>query len=326
MTDAGSTTARSSRAEPVEARGQERLDRRRHRDLADVVGEPPVALDPAERALVDEHRDELLDEQRVALGRADDRARGRRRRCPTVPEQVLDHLRRRLVVAERRRARCARVVAPSPQSGRVSSRSWRAVHSEQHRRAVDGRRRGARRRSSSVGSAQWMSSNTSDERPLARRGSRAAADGPEHLGERERRVDEPDRRARADRPRSASPTRPSELAARDARAGRPPSMPAACADDLDQRPERDAVAVRTGSGRARTCALGRDRVQELARSGATCRRPASPTTVTMPARCRSRDRASNASRERRQLGLAPDHRRVGVARHRADAPRPPSSR
>ena len=39
-------------------------------ELADLVGQSPVALDAPDGALIDEHRDELLDEERVAFGGA----------------------------------------------------------------------------------------------------------------------------------------------------------------------------------------------------------------------------------------------------------------
>ena len=69
MTDAGSMTARSPCAEAVQPGREQRVDGGRDGDLPDVVGESPVALDLPDGALVDEHRDELFHEQRIALGR-----------------------------------------------------------------------------------------------------------------------------------------------------------------------------------------------------------------------------------------------------------------
>ena len=55
----------------VEARCQQRMDRRGDRDPAQVAGWFPATVDQAKHAGVDEHRDELLDEERVALGSGD---------------------------------------------------------------------------------------------------------------------------------------------------------------------------------------------------------------------------------------------------------------
>src|SRR4030095_13947720 len=53
--------------EAVESRGQERVDRRWDGQLADVACNPASVVED-ERAVIDEHPDELLDEQRVPLG------------------------------------------------------------------------------------------------------------------------------------------------------------------------------------------------------------------------------------------------------------------
>ena len=61
------------RTEPVEASGQERLDRRRDHDRADLADQDPAsAVIPSQDPVVQEHREHLLDEQRVALGGLDD--------------------------------------------------------------------------------------------------------------------------------------------------------------------------------------------------------------------------------------------------------------
>ena len=64
-----SSTPRSAAVELVEARGEQRLDRRRDRDFA--------------IAALGCHRDHLLDEQRVAAGRLEDPARGAPRSTPS---------------------------------------------------------------------------------------------------------------------------------------------------------------------------------------------------------------------------------------------------
>ena len=52
----------------VEARREQRVDRRRHDGASDVGGRVPASALEADEPLVDEHRDELLDEERVPLG------------------------------------------------------------------------------------------------------------------------------------------------------------------------------------------------------------------------------------------------------------------
>ncbi len=54
--------------QPVEASCEERLDRRRHANGADVAGCRPVSIVADEQTVVDQHQQHLLDEQRVALG------------------------------------------------------------------------------------------------------------------------------------------------------------------------------------------------------------------------------------------------------------------
>ena len=56
------------RPQPVQARGEERLDRRRNGDRLQIAGWDPVPVRALEQAVVDEHREHLLDEERVAFG------------------------------------------------------------------------------------------------------------------------------------------------------------------------------------------------------------------------------------------------------------------
>ena len=60
------------RREAVEPRGQQRLDRRRDRDGRKSSTATPPAVLADEASVVDQHRERLLDEQRVALGRSGD--------------------------------------------------------------------------------------------------------------------------------------------------------------------------------------------------------------------------------------------------------------
>ena len=79
-----------ARVEPVEARRQQRVDRRRH---GEGRGSRRTAEMPdssrSHVALVDEHPHELLDEQRVALGAGED-AVGEVGRDARVADEVLD--------------------------------------------------------------------------------------------------------------------------------------------------------------------------------------------------------------------------------------------
>ncbi len=111
-----------------------------------------------EHAAVDELADELLDEERVALGALDDQARAGRPEAP--PGASLEHARD---VSARTAASSQSTVAfrfPTPHPGRWSKSSGRAVAST---RTGAARRDTSRsRRSSRSGSAQWMSSTSSD--------------------------------------------------------------------------------------------------------------------------------------------------------------------
>ena len=58
--------------ERVQARGEQRLDRRGDGELREVTGRAPLAVLLLDQPLVGEHPQELLDVERVALGRVDD--------------------------------------------------------------------------------------------------------------------------------------------------------------------------------------------------------------------------------------------------------------
>ena len=146
------------RVEPVQTRGQQQVDRRRDREVREVVDGAPRAIFESQQAIVDQHADHLLNEQRVSLrGREDPFARGARQVC--IAQQVVEQ-RARLVTGERfeqdrsSRSSCRR-------SSRGGSRAARVAR---HTRAAVLRRAsnppGARSDPAGVGSAQWMSSNT----------------------------------------------------------------------------------------------------------------------------------------------------------------------
>ena len=65
-------TARSSEPRRVEPGGEECMDRRRDREVADRRGCAPGAVLEDDGAVVDEHGEQLLDEQGIAFGSCDD--------------------------------------------------------------------------------------------------------------------------------------------------------------------------------------------------------------------------------------------------------------
>src|SRR5947207_3851576 len=58
--------------ERVEARGEQRLDRGWDREVAETVRRAPLSVFQEEQPVVDQHREELLDEERVSLRGFDD--------------------------------------------------------------------------------------------------------------------------------------------------------------------------------------------------------------------------------------------------------------
>ena len=107
-------------AELVDARGQQRLQRRRHLELA------VPALGP--------HGDELLDEERVPLGRVDDP-------LPRLLGEIAEPLHERLAVLLRERVQGEHVALGlgAVHVGRVSNRSGRAVHRRRRGTSCDER-------------------------------------------------------------------------------------------------------------------------------------------------------------------------------------------
>ncbi len=99
--------------QPVEARGEERQDGGRDRDRALVAdGHPGAGFVTAKDALVDQHRDHVLHEQRVALGRFDDP--GTQPLVERRPEDVLDDARAFLLGQRRQRDPCCVLLVVDP--------------------------------------------------------------------------------------------------------------------------------------------------------------------------------------------------------------------
>ena len=244
-TAARSTTARSDGGRRVDARGEQRLDRRGR----------PAAL----RRLV-AHRDDLLEEERVALGRRE-HALGVGRPAMPVPAASSASSSGGVVVgqrAERDDGPCCGPAAPvrpaleqlgpgeadqqqrdAAGDGRRRARAGRAASARpsgcRRRTTTSGRSRGARSRAARR-TAQCASSTatgpgaTPTTRAIAlRRSRRASSSSPASRGDR-RLVDA---------------------------AGEP-------ADDLGQRPVRDALAVRQAAARRRPPRAAQIVVEQLA--------------------------------------------------------------
>ena len=232
ITDAGSIGGALLAAELVEARLEQRLDRRRHRDLArssSARTQRPSLLRAARRCR--QHRQHLLDVQRVAFGGRDD-ARHDVGRQAGRAEQVGDDLRRR-VVAQRAQHERGATGALAPLRAlleQVVARGARAAGSARSSAASST----CSSRSRNAGSAQWMSSTA---RPPARRAAQRLeelARRPEDLVQRERR------RAQA---RSPTARRVGDVGVADAapRAWRAP--PRACRRRGCRRPRRPSRAA-----------------------------------------------------------------------------------
>ena len=76
--------------EQVEACCEQGLDRSRDREVRQIAGRHPSVTLPTEQAVVDQHREELFDEERVPFRRGDDPFPGvLGNRC--LAEEMLDH-------------------------------------------------------------------------------------------------------------------------------------------------------------------------------------------------------------------------------------------
>ena len=78
------------KGKPVEPRGEQRLDRPGDRELGEVLRGYPAPVLQAQKPFVDEHRQQLLDKEGIALRCSDDTIACVRRQ-PGVAEKMLDH-------------------------------------------------------------------------------------------------------------------------------------------------------------------------------------------------------------------------------------------
>ena len=214
--------------------------------------------------------------------------------------------------------------APVPHAGCSSSRSWRAVHSSRQGASTPPSVRCARS-SSSVGSAQWMSSMTTTSGPRAPRMSSIRPHRPEALREREdpssrlaSALDAVGHVVVAEHLEQPSVRRPGVVVLGDVRRA---------ANDLDQRPERDALDRTAGTGRAGP-GPGADSAQELLHER-DLPTPASPRTVDRCGRAHAVVSASSLRRRRQLLVPARPSGMAGRSRPcqlPARSPRAPTPR
>ena len=159
MTEARSRTARSLRAEPLDARREQRLDRRRHLHRGELERRPPTARRRGaarrRRRACAPARARTAGCPRSPPAPARDRGRAARRRR-AVGRQLRWRRPRRARRARRRRRR---------RPGDAATAAARAAPVGPRRRRAAARRRPTRTRCStrsrSSGSAQWRSSSTS---------------------------------------------------------------------------------------------------------------------------------------------------------------------
>jgi hypothetical protein len=294
------------RVQAVEARGEERLHRRRDLDVDIAVGDPAAVGD---RAAVAEHRRDLAEEQRVALGGLADAVDDRRRRAAELvlgePARVLGRERRQ---RDRERARHPR--APR----RSLLEQLGAREAEHHGPAAEPLHHGLdeveQRRLGPVHVLQHR-----EDRALAGERLEESAHRPRRV--RRRRLPDAEhlREPRGDGRAVGRAGEPLVEHARDRRSvgGRRPRDPG---EQVDERRERHAVAVRGRLPDEHARAI-RDRIGE--RVG----EPGLPDAR----RCEHRDEDARIGLDRllervlehRERPVASDERGVGGPRDGSDA-------
>ncbi len=290
--------------QPVETGGEERLDRRRHGRPLDPARRAPAPVLEADEPLVDEHREQLLDEERVSLGRLDDSCSHALVEARASEEMLRDGA--RVLCRERLELDAACSVRRRPfghpldelPPGRADDEKGRvAVRHDVLDELEQGR----------LGPVDVVEDE--DERPVRSELLEELAGGPRQVLHRERLLREPDRRLHARNHVGVADER-AELPARllggvflDDRRG--------LAHRLSERPERDPVAVREAPA-ADDGGLVRGRSHELldeSRLADTCLADHGHETAASRG-----DRVAQRPLEHLELGLAADHRRIEAAR------------
>ena len=115
-----------------ETSGEERRDRGWDRDRAEIARRDPGPVLPDQHPVVDQHREHLLDEQRVAAGRLGEPV-GRLGREARAAEQVRDQLGRGLRVEGLEQERRGVQLAAAPVRSRVEELRARGAHEHDRR-------------------------------------------------------------------------------------------------------------------------------------------------------------------------------------------------
>ena len=299
-----------ARVEPVEPRGEQRVDRRRDRDPRQVARRRPAGRRGA-RAAPSSTSIRSVSSTNSGLPSASSRDPRPRAvgSSSSRPSRFLDQRRRsRAAVSgverDQRRVRLRR--SPSP-GGRRAARAARGRASSTGAPRIQSARYSSRSRN--VGSPHWMSSNTTTSGRSRAEVLEQLADRPERLLDRRPSpASRPSsgreplaRRARRRRRRRAAAR---ELAPRLARAESRVADPGGVRERRGDRPERDALAVRQAAPRddGRVVAEPREelvrqpRLADAGRAedgdelGATARSTARAKTSLEPPRARARGR------------------------------------
>ena len=273
--------------EAVDARREQRLDRRRHGRVGCL-------------RVVGEHREQLLDEERIALGRLDDPAlrllRGARRPRSKPSDEARRLVRVEWVERDERRATTRR----GPRRPRVEE--IRTGEAEQQDRRVAREPDHVLEQVEQRGLGPVDVVHDDDQRPVGSERLEETAERPRRLL---RRAGAPRRAPTAPAiSRAATPPRSTSSRRRERRLR---MSPATSLDDVGEREVRDALAVRRAAA-DQHAGLRLDGVDELARE----------PRLADPGRADDRRERAGASGDRRvecapelvELTCAPDERRA----------------
>ena len=295
----------------VEARCQQRVDRRRDRNPAQVAGRFPPPIDGAKHAGVDEHRHELLDKERVALGGRDHPgacAGGK----PGLTEHIFDEP-GRVGIRETGQDDAARAGCFRP--GGLLVEEHMARRAKEHYRRILGR---GDQTPDQVQKGLFRPVNVVEQdskRPVLGEELEEAADAPEELRDLKRGIEQADGRGHpvgdliiADEPAEFLASRLRVVRLLDA--GRIANHP-------DDGPERDALAVRETAAADHANAIS-DGIEELLRETGFAHAGITDQGdhATGPIGHCGLERAG----EERHLRFAPDHRLVLPPARRRDRP------
>ncbi len=291
------------RRELVQAGREQGVDRRWDVHAGHGARRHPATVPVAQGAAVDEHGQELLHEQRVALGRRDDRGPRVGRESGT-PEQVVDD-RLRVRLGQRRQDGPGLVFTFGPVGSLVEQLVARRAQDQEGRIG-----RGVHEVSDEIQEGRLGPVDVVEQdhhRLVLAEDLQEPPDPPEQLGDLERRGLQADGggdpvhdvvRARTQQRRQPATSGLRRILLADV---------GGLADHLGHRPERDAVAVREAAA-AQHAGMLADRIEELA-GEARLPDPGVPDDRDHPRAAFDGGRGQRRA-EQGHLRLAPDHRRV----------------